>query len=141
MSGLRNYQAIAQGVGALLIASCASLGGIGPDSSDDAKRAAVAARANSRAVALITADLDRAYEHLSSGSKTLINKDNFRVRMSRWPFTAYRIEGIDCDRESCRVKSRLTFDHPAMRGKGVSAPSTEVWVLERGEYFFVFPAS
>ena len=44
-----------------------------------------------------------------------------------------------CEAETCKVKSKLTFDHRAM--KGVTTPMTELWVIEHGKVFYVFPAS
>jgi hypothetical protein len=55
------------------------------------------------------------------------------------PFRAYRIDEAGCEGETCKVKSKLTYDHRAM--KGVTTPMTELWVIEQGKVFYVFPAS
>jgi hypothetical protein len=124
---------------ALGLSACATIGSITAESPEEAKRAQLLERAEARGLALVRGDLDAAYEYLSEGSKALISKDNFKKRMSMVPFRAYRIDEAGCERETCKVKSKLTFDHRAM--KGVTTPMTELWVIEHGKVFYVFPAS
>lgn len=124
-------------VGASLI-GCAGTFGVNEQSSAETKKELVIQRADARGAALVRGDLDGAYEFLSDASKAVISKDNFKRRMSMVPFTAYRIDKVSCEAALCKVDSRLTFDHRVM--KGVSAPSTETWVIERGNLFYVFPA-
>jgi hypothetical protein len=123
---------------ALGVGACATPGAVTPSTSPEAKRAAVLARADARGAALVKGDLDAAYAFLSEGSKAVISLDNFKRRMSVVPFTAYRIDDASCEAESCKVRSKLTYDHRVM--KGVTTPITETWVVERGQLFFVFPA-
>jgi hypothetical protein len=122
---------------ALGLSACATTGSITVASSDEMKRAHALERADARGAALVRGDLDAAYEFLSEGSKILISKDNLRQRMSMVPFRAYQINEVSCEAETCRVKSKLTFDHRVM--KGVTSPLTETWVIERGKLFYVFP--
>lgn len=123
---------------AATLAGCASVGGVGPGSSPEAKRAAVQARAEVRGAALVKGDLDRAYDMMSEGSKAVISRTDFARRMSVVAFAAHRIESVDCEAERCLVKARVTYNHRVM--KGVTTPLTEVWVFERGQPVFVFPA-
>jgi hypothetical protein len=123
---------------ALAVGACATPRAVTPSTSPEAKRAAVLARADARGAALVKGDLDAAYAFLSEGSKAVISLDNFKRRMSIVPFTAYRIDDAACEAESCKVRSKLTYDHRVM--KGVTTPITETWVVERGQLFFVFPA-
>lgn len=123
---------------ALGLSACASIGGVTESSSPEAKRAAVIERADGRGAALVRGDLDGAYQYLSEGSKAVISLDNFKRRMSVVPFTAYRIDGATCEGGTCTVHAKLTYDHRLM--KGVTTPVTEVWVIENGKPFFVFPA-
>ena len=90
-------------------------------------------------MALVRGDLDAACEYLYVRSKAVISKDNFKQRMSMVPFRAYRIDKAGCEGETCKVKSKLTYDHRTM--KGVTTPMTELWVIEDGKVFYVFPAS
>ena len=122
---------------AAAVAGCATTSGVTPAASAEAKRVAVLKRADARGAALVKGDLEAAYAFLSEGSKAVISLDNFKRRMSLVPFTAYRIDEASCETESCRVKSKLTYDHRVM--KGVTTPITETWVVERGDLFFVFP--
>lgn len=120
------------------LAGCAGTGGLNESSPAGDKRTQVLARADARGAALVAGDLDKAYSFLSEGSKAVISKENFFRRMSIVPFTAYRIDDASCEASTCRVQSKLTFNHRVM--KGVTTPVTETWVIERGEPFFVFPA-
>ena len=131
--GRRGWAVLSLG---MLLAACAT-SGISPSTSAEAKRSAVLKRADARGAALVRGDLDAAYAFLSEGSKAVITLDNFKRRMSIVPFTAYRIDQAACDAESCKVSSKLTYDHRVM--KGVTTPITETWVVERGDLFFVFP--
>ena len=128
---------MALGALAALLGACATVPSVTASSSPEAKRAAVLKRADERGTLLVRGDLDAAYAYLSEGSKAVITLDNFKRRMSMVPFTAYRIDEAACDAESCKVKSKLTFDHRMM--KGAVSPSTETWVVERGNLYFVFP--
>ena len=123
---------------ALGLSACASIGGVSESSPPEVKRVAVIERADGRGAALVRGDLDGAYQYLSEGSRAVISLDNFKRRMSLVPFTAYRIDGASCEGDTCKVHSKLTYDHRVMRG--VTAPITEVWVIENGKPFFVFPA-
>ena len=124
---------------ALALAACATVGPITAESPADAKQAQVVERANARGTALVQGDLDAAYEFLSEGSKAVITKDNFKRRMGLVPFRAYRIDTASCEGATCKVQSKLTYDHRLM--KGVTTPVTELWVIERGSVYFVFPAT
>mgnify|MGYP001070903900 CR=1 FL=1 len=124
---------------ALGLSACATIGSITAESPEEAKRAQLLERAEARGLALVRGDLDAAYEYLSEGSKALISKDTFKKRMSMVPFRAYRIDEAGCEGETCKVKSKLTFDHRLM--KSVTTPMTELWVIEHGKVFYVFPAS
>jgi len=121
---------------AALLGACATTS-VSTSSSPEARRAAVLARADARGAALVKGDLDSAYAFLSEGSKAVITLDIFKRRMSVVPFTAYRIDSATCDAESCKVQSKVTYDHRVM--KGVTTPVTETWVVERGGVYFVFP--
>jgi len=123
---------------ALGLSACASIGGVSESSPPEAKRAALIERADGRGAALVRGDLDGAYQYLSEGSKAVISLDNFKRRMGLVPFTAYRIDDANCEGGNCTVRSKLTFNHRMM--KGVTTPITEVWVIENGRPFFVFPA-
>ena len=107
--------------------------------SAEAKRAAVLSRANARGTAIVLGDLEGAYAFLSEGSKAVITMDNFKKRMSVVPFTAYRIDTASCEAESCKVNSKITYNHRIM--KGVTTPLNETWVVERGDLYFVFPVN
>lgn len=133
------FRRVALGIAALgaALAGCAGVSSLTASSSNDDKMAAVTARAQTRGTALVKGDLDTAYAMLSEGSKAVISRDIFSRRMTIVPFTAYRIEGVSCEGETCNVRSKLTYDHRTM--KGVTTPVTEIWVIERGQPYFVFP--
>ncbi|MCC7114705.1 MAG: hypothetical protein IT520_10030 [Burkholderiales bacterium] len=136
MPGVR-FPGFFAALAAAFLSGCAGMGGLSADSPVEAKKAAVAAKAEARGAALVRGDLDTAYALLSEGSKAVISRDNFGRRMTVVPFTAYRIESVTCEADTCQVRSKLTYNHRTM--KGVTTPVTEVWVIERGQPFFVFP--
>jgi nitrous oxide reductase len=123
---------------AAVLAGCAGMGGLTEASPAEEKRAQVLARADARGAALVAGKLDEAYAFLSEGSKAVITKENFSRRMSIVPFTAYRIDTASCEGSTCKVQSKLTFNHRVMQG--VTTPVTETWVIENGQPYFVFPA-
>jgi len=120
-----------------MLGACATTPEVSAPAGADARRSAVIARADARGAALVRGDLEAAYAFLSEGSKAVISMDNFKRRMSIVPFTAYRVDSATCDADSCKVQSKLTYDHRVM--KGVTTPITETWVAERGGLYFVFP--
>jgi len=118
------------------LAACASLGSVSSKSPDDVKVAAVTKQVEGRWKALIDGDVEKSYGYLSSGSKATTTLDRYKVKARLTGFRAYKIEKVDCGQETCKVSLRVTLD--TRRMKGLPLPETETWILEGGEYRFVF---
>ncbi len=128
---------IALGV-AVIVAACATLSA---DSSPEAKKAAVAKRVEARWTALIKGDVAASYALLSPASKAVLTEEQYRGR-TRKGFTGIEIDSIDCADETCKVKLYVSFDATPVKGhpiKGIRTMATETWVIDRGEYWYVWP--
>jgi hypothetical protein len=120
----------------LMLLACATPGGVTAESPADVKKAAVSERAKSRWQAVIAGDADKAYGYLSSGSKAVTSLDSFKARARLVGFRAADLESAVCEPEVCKVKFRVTLDHRLM--KGLSSEVEETWVLEKGQYWYVW---
>jgi hypothetical protein len=54
------------------------------------------------------------------------------------------IESIDCVAETCKVKVWITFDATPAKAKGhpikgIRTTATETWVIDQGDYWYVWP--
>ncbi len=123
---------------AAILAGCAGLPGGGLSASSPAaeKEAAVRERADARWKALLAGDLDAAYAFLSPGSREVTPLVLYKVKVKVGSFREAKVDSVQCEAESCQVKIWLTYDHRVM--KGVTTPVEETWVLDRGQFWFVY---
>ena len=124
---------------AVMLAACATLS---TDSSDEAKQAAVKKRAEARWAALVKGDVSSSYALLSPASKAVLTEDQYRDRLRRSGVTGVEVESVQCAAETCKVKLWITFDATPFPGhtiKGIRTTATETWVIDRGEYWYVWP--
>ena len=119
------------------LTACAGLGGISKDSSEEAKQAAATKRAQERWALIIAGKIAPAYEMSSSGTKARMNEEDFRRKARLSGFKDAKVESVTCEPELCKVAVMTTLDHRLM--KGIPLPVTETWVLEKGEYWYVWP--
>ena len=120
----------------LLLAACATPGGVTVESPQDVKIAAVTARAKARWQAVIDGNAEGAYGFLSPGSKAVTSFERYRARARLAGFRSADIESVECETEVCKVSLRVTLDHRLM--SGLSVPVEETWVLENGQYWYVW---
>ena len=118
------------------LAACAGVGGVSKDSPDDIKVAAVTRQVNARYQALVAGDVQKSYDFLSSGSKATTSLDLYRAKARVSGVRKGEVEKVECGQETCKVSVRVTIDTSRM--KGLPLPVTETWILEGGEYRFVF---
>jgi len=123
-------------VGGTLVA-CAAVGGVAKDSPEDVKKAAVTQRVQERWKAIIASDAEKSYSYFSPGSKASTSFDAYKSKARLSGFREAEIEKVVCEPELCKVTVRATLDHRLM--KGIPLPVTETWVLEKGEYWYVWP--
>jgi hypothetical protein len=118
------------------LAACATSGGVTVESPTDVKVAAVTARAKARWQAVIEGNAEGAYGFLSPGSKAVTSFERFRARARLTGFRSAELESVECETEVCKVKFRVILDHRVM--SGLSVPVEETWVLENGQYWYVW---
>lgn len=121
-------------VAAFTLAGCAGMTGFGrvsADSSPEAKREAVSARAEARWQELIKGDLDAAYQYLSPGSKASISLPVYKATHKVGMYRAAKVDKVDCEGAACKVT--LTIRYDAKGFPGVTTLLTEQWVIEGGQ--------
>jgi hypothetical protein len=127
---------VAAAVASLVLAGCATTGRVTAESPPAEKQAAVTERAKARWQAIIDGDVEKAYGFLSPGSKALTSIERYRSRARLTGFRAADVESVACETESCKVNVRVTLDHRLM--KGLQVPVEETWVLDNGQYWYVW---
>ncbi len=101
---------------------------------------------NNRWAAIVSQDLNTAYEYFSPGYKELETLDAFRLRMAtarlnvKWKKAAY--ESQECSDENvCEVKLNITYEYSfpkrSMGGMEVDTTITENWIRTDGKWHFV----
>ena len=120
----------------LILAACATTGRVTAESPLEVKQTAVTERAKARWQAVISGDTAKAYGFLSPGSKAVTSLESYQARKSLSGIRAADIESVACETEVCKVKLRITLDTRLM--KGLPVPAEETWVLENGDYWYVW---
>lgn len=119
------------------LAACATTGSLSKDATDEAKQAAVTQRVNERWKAIIGGDVEKSYGMLSAGSKATTTLDGYRKKARLSGFTQAGVQSATCTGEICKVTVKVTLNTRKMNG--LQVPETETWILEKGEYWYVFP--
>ena len=132
----RNW--VCNAIVAIAVCGCGTLplGGFSADSPNEQKSAAVRQRAEARWQALIKDDIATAYGYLSPTTREVVSLEQYRAKVARRRFRDAKVEGVECQAELCKVGIKLTFDHPRM--KGLVVPLEETWIIERGQFWFVY---
>jgi hypothetical protein len=135
--GLRLLGRVAGMVALATAAGCATVGGgLAPDASPEAKRAAVRERSEARWQAILKRDYAAAYAFFSPGSRQLLSLPAFEARTKGVNFREAKVEAVECDGETCKLRISITYDHP--RIKGVVTPAGETWIIEQGQAWYVW---
>jgi hypothetical protein len=121
----------------LLPLGCATTGqSVSKETSPEARRAMVTDRANARWAALIKGDLDTAYKFLSPASREVVSLSDFKSRTRNGGFREAKVDTVECDSDTCKVRLLLTYDHRLM--SGITTPLSESWVVDQGQYWYVW---
>jgi hypothetical protein len=115
----------------LALAGCAGMARLSADSSPEAKREAVSARAEARWQALIKGDLDAAYQYLSPGSRATIPLDVYKATHKVGLYRGAKVDSVACEAAACKVVMLIRYDFKSF--KGVETRLTEQWVIEGGQ--------
>lgn len=116
---------------AFALAGCAGMARLSADSSPEAKREAVTARAEARWQALLKGDLDAAYQYLSPGSKAAISLAAYKATHNTSIYRAAKVDKVTCEGAACKAILTIRYDY--QRFKGVETRLTEQWVIEGGQ--------
>jgi hypothetical protein len=122
----------------LLSPGCSTLpfGLFSASSPVEQKSASVHERADLRWQALIRDDIPGAYGYLSPATREVLSMDQYRKKLARGTFRAAKVDSVECEAELCKVRVRLTYDRPTM--KGIQTPIEETWIIERGQFWYVY---
>jgi hypothetical protein len=135
--GLRLLGRIAGMVALATAVGCATVGtGIAPDASPEAMRDAVRERSEARWQVLLKRDYAAAYEFFSPGSRQQLSLSAFEAKMKGVDFRGVKVEAVECEGETCKVRISITYDHRLM--KGVVTPAGETWIIEKGQAWYVW---
>lgn len=119
-----------------MLSACATFGGLTKESPAEEKQKAVVERANARWKAVIESNGDKAYEFLSPGSKAVTSLTQYKSRARLTGFRAADVKSAACEAETCKVRVEAVLDHRLM--KGIPMDFEETWVLENGQYWYVW---
>jgi hypothetical protein len=133
---VKRRQFLGYGLAAIVLAGCASMGGLTAESPNQEKVAVVTERAAERWKALIAGDLPKAYEFISPATRSVMSLEQYKGRINPRMFRDVRIDKVTCEAEVCAVNLTLTYDHRLM--KGVSTPLAESWVLDKGQFWYSY---
>ena len=92
-------------------------------------------RAQARWDALLSGRIDQAYEFISPASRLNMPVSDYRTRVSLQYARNAKPISANCEAELCVVK--LNFDY-VLNGMALSYPINETWILDSGEWWFVF---
>jgi hypothetical protein len=129
---------LALGIVVILIQACADLpfGTMSASTPAEQKSASVRERADLRWQALIRDDIPKAYAYLSPATRDVVTVDQYKAKVARGTFKAAKVDSVQCEAELCKVKIQLTYDRARM--KGIVTPIDEIWILERGQFWYVY---
>jgi hypothetical protein len=119
------------------LAACAATGSISKESPAETKQAAVTQRANARWQAIIDGDVAKSYGMLSAGSKATTSLEAYQRKARLKGFSKAEVQSAECTAEICKVTVKVALD--ARKVRGFEVPEIETWILEKGEYWYVFP--
>jgi len=138
--GARGLRLLGRVAGIAVLATAAGCGtvggGLSPDASAEARRAAVRERSEARWQAILKRDYAAAYEFFSPGSRQLLSLPEFEERTKRVDFRGVKVEAVECDGETCKVRISITYDHRLI--KGVVTPAGETWIIEQGQAWYAW---
>ena len=119
-----------------LAAGLSGCAGLSVDSALERKQQVVAERAQARWDALLTGNVDAAYQFLSAGSKAATPVALYKAKIKPGMWRAAKVDKIDCEREICNVMMLITYDAKVM--KGIQTPFDENWIIENGSAWYVY---
>ena len=118
-------------VAVLVVAGCASMGGLSADTPAEVKQNAVGARAKARWDALIKADIASAYGYLSPATRATVPLDVYKAKHKLGLYRSAKVDKVECQGEACTVHLTVVYDYKQF--KGVTTPLSERWIITQGQ--------
>jgi hypothetical protein len=121
----------------MMLTACATVmtGGVTVESPLEVKQKVAMERANARWQALMKGDAETSYSFFSSGSKAIGSLEFYKARARLSGFRAVDMHSAMRGGDM-QVKLTVTLDHRLM--KGIPLDVEESWVLENGQYWYVW---
>jgi hypothetical protein len=95
----------------------------------------VRVRAQQRWDELLKSNMGGAYEFMSPGGRSIISRQIFIGRVNAAFWRGAKVEKVNCGAETCDVTVSVEI---IVQGVKAAIPVQETWILESGQWWFVF---
>ena len=123
----------------MILSGCASTGSQpstgGADSKAEATSQKVLGRAQQRWDALLKSDMDTAYRYISPAGRSTMPIERYRPRVNAAYWRGAKVKDASCEAETCEVTVLIDL---TVEGVKTSVPVKESWILEAGQWWFVY---
>ena len=123
----------------ILLSGCAATG-LAPSAGEADKQVEtttqkVLVRAQQRWDALLKADVDKAYGFISPAGRSTMPVERYRLRVNATFWRGANAKDVSCEAETCDVTVLVDI---TVGGVKTSVPVKETWILEAGQWWFVY---
>ena len=101
----------------------------------DAVSRLVLGRAQERWDALLTAEVNVAYQYISPGGRLLMSIEQYRPRVRTGFWRGAKADKAVCGAETCEVTVLVDL---IVQGVKFTNPVNETWILDAGKWWFVY---
>ena len=121
----------------IVLSGCAATGPVtsSTDNKPESTSQKVLARAQQRWDALLKFDLNAAYEFISPAGRSTMTVEKYRPRVNSGFWRGAKAKDASCEAETCDVTVLIDI---TVEGVKTSVPVKEVWILEAGQWWFVY---
>lgn len=121
----------------IVLSGCAATGPVtsSADNKPESTSQKVLARAQQRWDALLKFDLNAAYEFISPAGRSTMTIEKYRPRVNSGFWRGAKAKDASCEAETCDVTVLIDI---TVEGVKTSVPVKEVWILEAGQWWFVY---
>ncbi len=95
----------------------------------------VRVRAQQRWDQLLQSNMFAAYDFISPGGRSIITRQVFAGRVNAAFWRGAKVDKVDCGAETCEVTVSVEI---IVQGVKAAIPVQETWILESGQWWFVF---
>ena len=123
----------------IVLSGCAATGSAtsnaGADNKPETTSQKVLTRAQQRWDALLKFDLNAAYGFISPAGRSTMTVEKYRPRVNSGFWRGAKAKDASCEAETCDV---IVLIDITVEGVKTSVPVKEVWILEAGQWWFVY---